>query len=107
MNKTERIASQSHRRGMSAPDYDYIELDAPVMDTCYGMLNILTCCMVQTCFSPAIIRVKNRMATRGWTFVDDCPSGIGHFRTLIFRRRRTHTTGHLPLTNFDREDKAT
>lgn len=63
-NTAERIASQSHRRGMSPPEYDYIELDAPVMDTCYGLLNIVTCCMVQTCFSPAIIRVRNRMANR-------------------------------------------
>ena len=37
---------------MSPPDYDYIKIDAPAQDTCYCMMNLLTCCMIQACLSP-------------------------------------------------------
>ncbi|CAK0766571.1 hypothetical protein CVIRNUC_003372 [Coccomyxa viridis] len=73
---------------VSPPDYEYIKIDAPAQDTCYCMLNILTCCMIQACLSPTIIRIKNRMANRGWDFVGDSASNVAIYRTLHFRRRR-------------------
>ncbi|CAL8463921.1 g3456 [Coccomyxa elongata] len=87
---------------VTPPDYDFIKIDAPAQDTCYGILSLLRCCMIQACLSPKIIRIKNRMANRGRDFVRDsalrrwCASC--HRRDLISDRRRCHPGLQLQYT---------
>jgi hypothetical protein len=88
------VASPLQPPAVPPPDYDFIQIDAPRQDTCYCMLNLLTCCMIQTCLSPKISRIKNSMAKRGWYFIHDGPSNVEIYRTLYFRRRRDGNTTH-------------
>lgn len=81
-------ANPLQRAVVSPPDYDYIKIDAVTQDVCYCTMNLLTCCMLSACVSPRVIRIKNRMANRGWDFVGDSASTVPFYRTLQFRRRR-------------------